>query len=72
MFFGKRPNQHFNVLMFSAFNKNQDFVPWMGEQQYIQMLVWHFCINPEIWKIPRNTFECMVVLQSRGQDSNFC
>ena len=34
------------------FNKNQDLVPWIGEEQCIKMLFWHVSNNPDIcWKI---------------------
>ena len=29
-----------------TFNTNQDIVPWIGIQQYIEILVWNFPNNP--------------------------
>ena len=32
-----------------TFNKNQDHVPWIGEQWHIVMLLRHFPKNPDVW-----------------------
>ena len=43
-----------------TFNKNQDLVPWIGEQPYVEMLVLHFSNNPDIYghvgKLPEQHF----------------
>ena len=43
-----------------TFNKNQDLVPWIGEQQYFEMLVRHFSIDFDIYnyvgKLPKQHF----------------
>ena len=31
-----------------AFNKNQDLVPWIGEEQCIEMSFWNFSNNLDI------------------------
>ena len=57
-----------------TFNDNQDLVPWIGEQQYIKMLVRNFPKDPDICgyvrKFAREIFEWMFIFTSRGQDSN--
>ena len=53
---------------------NEDIVPWIGEQQNFEMLDLHFSKNlgKPCWKISRTTFQCLVVLQARGQDLKYC
>ena len=41
-------SENFGTNMFPIFNKNQDLVPWIGEEQSIEMLFWHFPNNPDI------------------------
>ena len=39
--------ENYGTNLSPTFNKNYYLVPWIGEQQYIEMLVWHFSIHPE-------------------------
>ena len=32
-----------------TFNNNLDLVPWIGEEPYIQMLIWYFSNNLDIY-----------------------
>ena len=53
------------------FQQEYNFVPWIGEKPYTQNVVLvifqHNNIHQDCWKNTRSTFECMVILKSRGQ-----
>ena len=36
---GPKKKKNYGTNMFPTFNKNQDLLPWIGEQRYIEMLV---------------------------------
>ena len=40
--------ENYGTKLSPTFNKNEDLVNWIGEQQYIEMLVWHFSNNHDI------------------------
>ena len=85
---GKLQDWHFNVWLFSHPGDKVlilverwgqicpivvllffNIVPWLGEKQWIEMLPRYMW---SCWKIAVATFDCMVVLQSRGQDLSCC
>ena len=48
--------ENYGTNLAPTFNKNQDLVPWIVEQKYIKMLIWHFPNNPDMrlcWKFPK-------------------
>ena len=45
---GHKKMQNYETNLSPAFNNIQDLVPWIREQQYLEMLVGHFSIDPDI------------------------
>ena len=44
---GPEKMENYGTNISPSFNKNQDLVPWIGEQQYIEMLLLLFANNPD-------------------------
>ena len=44
----KKREQNYGPNLSPTFNKHQDRVPWIGEQQYIEILFWYFSNNSNI------------------------
>ena len=69
---GPKKIDNYGTNLSRTFNKNLDLVPWIGEYSYTQMLILYFSYNLDIYdsfeKFARTTFQCVVVLQSRGQN----
>ena len=46
--------ENYGTNLHPTFNKNQDLVPWIGEQQYFEMLVQHFSNNSDTYGLLEN------------------
>ena len=53
-----KKNENCGTNLSPIFNKNRDLFPWIGKEQYIEILFWHCSNNPDICvyvgKLPNN------------------
>ena len=58
---GLKKMENYGTNLPPTFNKNQDLVPWLKEQQSFEILVKHFSIDPDIYgyvgKFPKQRFK---------------
>ena len=56
----RKKSKNYGTNLPPTFNMNQDLVPWIGEEQFIEIMFWHFVQESWYmhlcWKISATTF----------------